>query len=535
MLMLSYCVLLLLGIALATNDALHVSSAPVAINYYGNSFLVSLPFTSDATENRVVVVALYSTSSDSKHGEAATTIGKETSGTAQVSIAPTGLTEYHTYYLVAFMTSNDAYYGSSGYTKLATTEHSQSIMCGKSVVYAEAVDTPIDTSDPDSTNTGTTILYAGTALSGGEFGTAGEPLVPYPYPGRYGDDYIYPDGEEAIYFAKKGMNTFRIPFLWERLQSRLSLPIIEAELDRLKNTVEYITDKLGGYVVLDLHNYGRYNGQIIGESSVTQYEFSQFWGSLAAEFVGNDKILFGLMNEPYNVKVETWVATANMAIAAIRNAGAPHPILVPGARWSTGVSWSYTDEYGISNAEAMLEIEDPEDNFYYEIHQYFDSDSSGKQSKCESANIGSQYLDDVTHWLRHHKKRGFLGEFGATSSDTCLLAIDDMLRFLNNNADAWVGWTWWAAGGWFEGYEFSIQVYDGVESKQMAAIEIYLLEPLDTNSSFWEELKMTHYLLFAAGMVGVLLCCMMCCNCKQQNKHPSGKRQPDYDDEDDDW
>jgi endoglucanase len=64
----------------------------------------------------------------------------------------------------------------------------------------------------------------------------------------------------------KGMNTFRIPFLVERLApSGLSGSFNQAYLSGLQTIVSYITGK-GGYAIIDPHNYMRYNGNVISSS-----------------------------------------------------------------------------------------------------------------------------------------------------------------------------------------------------------------------------------------------------------------------------
>jgi endoglucanase len=48
-------------------------------------------------------------------------------------------------------------------------------------------------------------------LAGADFGEGN-------LPGTFDVDYTYPTFEEVDYFVGKGMNVFRIPFRWERLQ-----------------------------------------------------------------------------------------------------------------------------------------------------------------------------------------------------------------------------------------------------------------------------------------------------------------------------
>ena len=114
------------------------------------------------------------------------------------------------------------------------------------------------------------------------------------------------------------------------------------------------------------------------------------------------------MNEPNNLPTETWLEAANIAIAEIRRTGAKNLILVPGVGWSSARSWGEGD-YGTPNAEAMLKVEDPADNFAYEVHQYFNADWTGTSADCQSVDVGISTLTPVTEWAKQHGKRAFLG------------------------------------------------------------------------------------------------------------------------------
>ncbi|MCF3642668.1 glycoside hydrolase family 5 protein, partial [Rhizobium sp. TRM95111] len=159
---------------------------------------------------------------------------------------------------------------------------------------------------------GADMCLRGINLAGAEFGTL---------PGRYDTDYIYPSERTIRYFAERGFNAVRLPFRWERLQPRLMSGFDKAERTRLADTVTRLK-AAGMTVVLDPHNYARYRDEQIGSASVPDAAFADFWRRLAEDYGGDPKVQFGLMNEPYDVPADQWLASANAAIAAIRAAGA---------------------------------------------------------------------------------------------------------------------------------------------------------------------------------------------------------------------
>jgi endoglucanase len=123
----------------------------------------------------------------------------------------------------------------------------------------------------------------------------------------------------------------------------------------------------------------------------------------------------------------------------------------------------------------MLKISDPSDHSVFEVHQYFDGDFTGTHGDCQSVNIGITTLKPFTQWARKHRKRGFLGEFGVGSNQTCLDALDRVLKFMTANDDVWIGWTYWAAGPWWPKDHFmSVEPVDGMDRPQMSVLEKYL-------------------------------------------------------------
>jgi len=294
--------------------------------------------------------------------------------------------------------------------------------------------------------------FAGVNLAGAEFGEGS-------LPGNYGQHYIYPNQSEVDYFKSRGMNVVRLCFRWERLQQSLNTNLDATELSRLHGFVSPTTAK-GVHVVLDPHNYARYYGNIVGSGSVPISAFSNFWWRVADIYRTNDHVIFGLMNEPHDMVTETWRDAAQAAINAIRAAGAGNLILVPGNGWDGAHSW-LQNWYGTPNGTAMLAITDPGDNFAFEAHQYLDSDSSGTSATIVSSTIGAERLMAFTEWCRSNNRRGFLGEFAVANSTIGAgigdEAISNMLAYVEQNADVWLGWTWWAAGPWWGNYMFSLE------------------------------------------------------------------------------
>ena len=307
----------------------------------------------------------------------------------------------------------------------------------------------------------------GINLAGAEFGSVG---------GQIGIEYSYPKPDTISYFAQKGLNSVRLPFRWERLQPVLNGPLNSGELARITSAVNTIRAN-GMSVILDVHNYARYNNNTIGSKAVPNTAFANFWSQLADHFANQDKVIFGLMNEPHDLKAKSWLASANVAAAAIRATGAKNLILVPGSAWTGAHSWQ-TDTTDGNNASTMLGFTDPANNYAYEVHQYFDQDFSGTNASCFGSADALTGLKSFTSWLKANGKRGFLGEFGTGNSEPCLAALRDALTIVNAEPSVWLGWTYWAAGDrWPENYILSVQPFGNRERSQMGPITNALSPP----------------------------------------------------------
>jgi len=293
----------------------------------------------------------------------------------------------------------------------------------------------------------TKFKFFGVNESGAEFGTGN-------IPGVLNTDYTWPSPSSIDFFMGQGFNTFRIPFLLERLAppaTGITGTFDPTYLSGLKTIVSYITGK-GGFALIDPHNYMSYNGSQI----LSQSNFKTLWKNLAKEFISNEHVIFDLMNEPNGIDASVVAGLMQAAILGIRETGARQLILAEGTSW-TG-AWTWTNSSG--NAQAFDKLFDPLSNTAIEMHQYLDSDGSGTSADCVSPTIGAERLANATVWLRERGIKGFLGEMGAGSNSDCIDAVFGALCSMQQT-DVWLGMLWWAAGPWWGSYFQSIEPPSG--------------------------------------------------------------------------
>lgn len=301
----------------------------------------------------------------------------------------------------------------------------------------------------------------GVNLSGAEF--AADKL-----PGTYAQDYIYPDVTEMSHFQTDGMNTFRLPFLWERIQPQLFSPLDPAELQRIVDAVA-AARSLGMCIILDVHNFGQYRGQPLNSAAVPAWALTDLWVRLLNAFNDPANVAFDLMNEPAYMSIGDWANAAQNTLNVLRLYGARHLVLVAGGSWSGAHSW-YAKSNGISNADAFQSFQDPANNYMIEVHQYADADFSGTGDSCVDPASLSAIMANITQWANTTQKRLFLGEFGVPDNAPCLSALSAIVNGAGSSP-VWGGWTYWAAGAWLATYPFTIQPDANGDKPQMAILK----------------------------------------------------------------
>nr|AFY98622.1 endo-beta-1,4-glucanase [Bispora antennata] len=293
-----------------------------------------------------------------------------------------------------------------------------------------------------------TFQFFGVNESGAEFGQTN-------IPGTLGTDYTWPSTTAIGTLMDKGMNTFRIAFLMERLaQNSMTATLDATYLADLRKVVEYITGR-GGYAVLDPHNFGRYAGSVITSTA----DFGTFWANVASQFKDDEKVVFDCNNEFHDMPSNDLVRGLNQAcVDGVRGAGATEQwIFVEGTSYTGAWTWVSS-----GNGDALISLTDPSDKIVYEMHQYLDSDGSGTSSECVSSTIGAERIATATAWLKANNKRGILGEFAGGVNTQCQTAVMGLLDALVTDKAVWMGALWWGGGPWWGDYSFGMEAGSGV-------------------------------------------------------------------------
>lgn len=292
-------------------------------------------------------------------------------------------------------------------------------------------------------------------------------FFPSRLPGVYGQDFLYPNDKEVEYFIDKGMNAFRISILWERLQPALNGPLDPAELGRLSGFINDV-ERRGGFTIIDIHNFGDYRRTAVGKSPVTDAAFADLWTRLALRFGQDDHVIFGLMNEPQVQQASRWQQAVQKAIDGIRGTGARNRIFV------SGIAWDGAEHFPEISGKSLGALADPQHRLIFEVHAYFDADSSGTSESCITPREAVARLTAFTQWLRAGKREGFLGEFGVSRRPECLMVLKNVVSYLHENGDVWLGWTYWAAGPGWGDYMFTVEPKAGTDRPQMLVLENFL-------------------------------------------------------------
>ncbi len=284
------------------------------------------------------------------------------------------------------------------------------------------------------TNTGKT-RFAGVNIAGFDFGCGTDgncnTAKVWPPVKNYPPDYNHPDGAGQMqhFYKDDHMNIFRLPVGWQYLvNNNLGGNLDSTNIGYYDQLVQACLNT-GAYCILDIHNYARWNGAIIGQGGPTNDQFVSVWKQLATKYASQSRIWFGIMNEPHDVpSITTWAATVQAVVTAIRNAGATSQFIsLPGNGWqSAGTVISD------GSAAALSTVKNPDGsttNLIFDVHKYLDSDNSGTHTECVRNNIDDAFAP-LANWLRQNKRQAILTETGGGNTASCQTYVCQQIAYL---------------------------------------------------------------------------------------------------------
>ncbi len=326
----------------------------------------------------------------------------------------------------------------------------------------DPVKEPVREEPPAATTPGTLDLV-GINVAGAEFTSSA-------LPGKHGTHYFFPPADYFKKWYDRGIRTVRFPIKWERLQ-----PTLNGELDpEYAGLIDKMLTQAASYdisIILDVHNYARYRGNVIGSTQVPHSAFRNLLERIASRYKGRSALYaYDIMNEPYGAAEAHWPAAAQAGIDGVRKHDRTRPIYIEGSSWSSAARWP---RYG----DALLNLYDPVDNLVFSAHLYIDPDASGSYKEGPAADFdlmtGVKRAEPFVNWLKKNRKRGHIGEFGIPGDDKrWLQAMDNLLAYLQDNC---IPITYWAAGPSWGTYKLSIEpAKDGTDKPQWATMAKYV-------------------------------------------------------------
>ncbi|KAM0426323.1 hypothetical protein ACHAPT_008363 [Fusarium lateritium] len=326
------------------------------------------------------------------------------------------------------------------------------------------------------------VKHLGVAIPGIDFGcdidgscpldTAQYPLTSH----GHGDG----EGQMKHFVKDSGLNTFRIPTTWQFLLNEQVGGKLDDEKFGLYDDLMQICLDTGAYCMIDLHNFARYDGGIIGQGGPSDEAFADIWSQLAQKYAKNEKVIFGLMNEPHDLDVELWANSCQAAVTSIRKAGAKSQmILLPGTNFTNVETFITT-----GSADALAAIKNPDgskDGLILDLHKYLDINNSGSFEECTTDNV--EAFKAMADWLRKNKRVALISESGASMDPTCMEKFCAQNEYISKNSDVFIGFVGWGAGSFKYDYVLTltpIKSGDGYEDNKL--MKQCILDPFIKNA-----------------------------------------------------
>lgn len=312
------------------------------------------------------------------------------------------------------------------------------------------------------------VRFAGVNIAGLDFGcdTLGNcNPASTASPGQNGIDQI------KHFINDKGLNAFRLPVSWQYvLNSKLGGPLDPTKFATYNSLVQGCINSGAAMCIIDIHNYGRWNGKVVGQGGPSNADFASLWSQLATHYRSSPQVAFGIMNEPvsfqthvsprvatdnqqHDLNIPTWGDSVQAAVTAIRAAGATsQTIFLPGSNYSSAGNFV---KNSASTLSKIVNLDGSNNNLIFDVHQYLDASYSGTSTECAHNNVAE--FKSLASWLRSNGRQAMLTETGGGgSADSCLAKLCEQFDVLNDNSDVYLGWTAWSAGSFKTTYKLAL-------------------------------------------------------------------------------
>lgn len=287
-----------------------------------------------------------------------------------------------------------------------------------------------------------------------------------------GTNYPLYSDQLLDWYQSKGVESVRLLFTWEAVQSTLGGPVPSPAAGYAAYWADFVDVVMrllarGIYVVVGPWQYNANvtDTDIVYDSAAfTSADFSDFWGRFAsainAATAGDQRVAYDLINEPHlpanggvGITLAHWFSYAQSAITAIRDAGATNTIFVPGMDYTSAAKFTTN-----GSAARWLTLADPAENIAASAHCYL---APGDLSPLAIVEACSDFFS----WARTHSVKVNIAEIAidagpngrektCSSFGTAQAQWSNWIAFCAANSDVLVGWNWWGnseAGWWNQG------------------------------------------------------------------------------------
>ncbi|KDR72631.1 hypothetical protein GALMADRAFT_142932 [Galerina marginata CBS 339.88] len=260
-------------------------------------------------------------------------------------------------------------------------------------------------------------------------------------------------GQMQHFVKDDGFNIFRLPAGWQYLTGNVMTSTLNSANFAKYDALVQACLGTGAYCIIDIHNYARYNGGIIGQGGPSNAVFAQLWSNIATKYKSNSKVVFGIMNEPHDVPdINLWAASVQAAVTAIRKAGATtQMILLPGNNWTSAET--FVSGGSADALKKVVNLDGTTKNLIFDVHKYLDSDNSGTHADCVTNNIQSSWAP-LANWLRCNGRQALNTETGGGNSASCVQFLCQQIAYQAQNSDVILGYIGWSAGGFAPSWNY---------------------------------------------------------------------------------